>query len=237
MLSEPFRLGLIVPSSNTVMEPDFHRGLGSKSGISVSTTRIFLEQVTREAETRMLEEELPAALRLIKTTTPHVVVFGCTSAGSLAGLEHDASIGRLIERETGARAVTVVASVLAQLRAAGAKNVAVFTPYRDELTRSVAECVVEGGYSVVHAAGMGILENREIGCVTPQTIIEFVESQMRSVRADCVFLSCTNWQAVAALHSLQARFGIPVVSSNQATMALVEPLISESRLTRPQTSL
>jgi maleate isomerase len=55
----PLRVGLIVPSSNTVMEPDFHQQLGRAA--IVSTTRIFLEEVTREEELRMLENDMPKA--------------------------------------------------------------------------------------------------------------------------------------------------------------------------------
>ena len=47
MPMECYRVGLIVPSSYTVIEPDFHRAMGSS--VVISTTRIFLEQVTREA--------------------------------------------------------------------------------------------------------------------------------------------------------------------------------------------
>jgi maleate isomerase len=115
MPSNYFKVGLIIPSSNTVMEPDFHRRLGA--GCAISTDRIYLEQVTREAETFMIEEELPRALRLIKTTAPNVIVFGCTSAGSLGGLENDFAIGRRIEQQTGVQAVTVVGSVIEQLLA------------------------------------------------------------------------------------------------------------------------
>lgn len=222
------RVGLIVPSSNTVMEPDFHRHLGSIAAIS--TTRIFLEQVTREAEIAMLEQDLPNALRLIKTTAPDVVVFGCTSAGSLDGLDHDSAIGQTIEQGTGATAVTVVASVLSELRTLRAKTVAVLTPYREELTGTVTQCVLEGGYSVVHSAGMGLLENREIGEVTPEEIIAFAESQMKGVKADCLFLSCTNWQAWATLEALSGRLQLPVISSNQATGAAVIRLASKSRI-------
>lgn len=75
---QPFRIGLIVPSSNTVMEPDFHRVLGPE--YVVSTTRIFLESVTREAEVQMLERDLTKAIDLIKTTSSYLVVF--CSAGS-----------------------------------------------------------------------------------------------------------------------------------------------------------
>src|SRR5689334_14947075 len=172
------------------MEPDFHRALGG-SGL-ISTTRIFLEQVTREAELRMIAEDLPRALRLIGTTKPDAVVFGCTSAGSLGGIEYDADIGRAIEKQTGARGITVVASVLAALRRTHARRVAVFTPYCEELTASVLGCVLEAGYDVVHSAGMGLLENVEIGNVPPDEIVRFVESEMNSARpnADCLFLSC-----------------------------------------------
>jgi len=109
----PVRIGLIVPSSNTVMEPDFHRRFVNTA--VVSTTRIFLEQVTREAELRMLADDLPKAAELIRTTAPDAVVFGCTSAGSLDGLAHDARIGQVIEQATGARTVTVLHAVMAEL--------------------------------------------------------------------------------------------------------------------------
>jgi maleate isomerase len=214
---------LIVPSSNTVMEPDLHRQLGETCVIS--TSRIFLEEVTREAESRMLEEELPRSMRLIKTTEPHVVIFGCTSAGSLGGTDRDAGIATQIERETGGKAVTVVGSVMNQLRLIGGRNVAVFTPYKEDLTRSVAECVNEGGYELVKVAGMGIRENRDIGKVTPREIVRFVESHMTGVEADCIFLSCTNWQAIDAIEPLRARFGICTISSNQATIEAVRALV------------
>ena len=80
----PLRIGLIVPSSNTVMEPDFHRHLEPEC--VVSTARMFLEDVTREAELRMLKEGLTNAVDCIRTTAPDVVVFGCTSAGALGAL-------------------------------------------------------------------------------------------------------------------------------------------------------
>jgi len=172
MPEQAFGIGLIVPSSNTVMERDFHRTFTPPA--VVSTTRIFLEEVTREAEIKMNRDELPLAVRLIKTVVPDVVVFGCTSAGSLDGIEHDTAIARSITNATGARAITVIGSVLAQLRNVRPGRVAIFTPYRDEITQSVVDCVVEAGFSLAKAAGMGIVENREIGKVTPDEIVRFV---------------------------------------------------------------
>jgi maleate isomerase len=207
-------IGLIVPSSNTVMEEDFHRRF--QRPVVVTTTRIFLEDVTREAELRMLSEDLPQALRLIATAAPRIVVFGCTSAGSLGGIEHDSGIARSIEQVTGASAITVIGAVVNQLRTLGARRVAVLTPYSAGITQSVADCIVEAGFEVVKSAGMGIVSNREIGRVTPDEVAAFVEREFQGAEADCAFLSCTNWRAVEAMEALQQALGVPVVTSNQA---------------------
>lgn len=219
MTVDAHRIGLIVPSSNTVMEPDFHRQFAPPA--LVSTTRIFLEDVTPEAETRMLEEDFPRAVRLIRTTAPGVVVFGCTSAGALGSLAHDEGIAQLIAKETGARAVTVLSAVIARLRAIRPRKLALFTPYLEDLTSRVASSLAEAGYQPVGARGMGIRANLEIGSVTPGDIVRFVQSQMDGIAADCVFLSCTNWRAIEAIQPLQEKLGIPVISSNQATIDAV----------------
>ena len=216
---QPLRVGLIVPSSNTVMEPDFHRQIGALA--IVSTTRIFLEDVTREAEVRMLKEDLPQAVERIRTTEPDVVVFGCTSAGALGTLSHDDGIGEMIERKSGACAVTVLRAVLTRLQSLRPRKLAVFTPYVDDLTHSVARSLAEAGHPPVKTAGMGLKANVEIGRVTPAEIIDFVESQISGIDLDCIFLSCTNWRAIEAIGPLQTKLGIPVISSNQAAIEIV----------------
>lgn len=226
------RVGLIVPSSNTVMEPDFHRHIGTSA--IVSTTRILLEDVTREAETRMLEEDLPQAIKRIGTTAPDVIVFGCTSAGALGKLSHDDAIARMIEETTGAKAVTVLRSVVMRLAAIRPHNIAVFTPYIEDLTNSIARSLAEAGFPPIKAAGMRIKANLEIGRVTPEEILRFLESQLSDIDPDCLFLSCTNWRGIETIERLQKKFGIPIVTSNQAAIEIVEqqvkaPLVKEAR--------
>jgi maleate isomerase len=216
---QPLRVGLILPSSNTVMEGDFHRHLGQEC--IVSTTRIFLENVTREAESRMLEDDLTNAVELIRTTAPEVVVFGCTSAGALGTLAHDDGIGAMIGKGVNAQAITVLGAVITKLRTIAARKVAVFTPYIDDLTSSIASSLAEAGFPALKAVGMGIRANLEIGEVTPAEILSFVQSQVQGCDPDCVFLSCTNWRAIEAIEPLQRRLGIHIVSSNQAAIEMV----------------
>ena len=198
------------------MEPDFHRHLGRDCVIS--TTRIFLEDVNREAELQMLERDLTKAIELIGSTAPDVVVFGCTSAGALGTLAHDDAIGARIAEGTSARAVTVLRAVLTGLQAIAPRKVALFTPYIEDLTNRVASSLADAGFPPVKSAGMGITSNLEIGGVTPREIVSFVESHMDGCAPDCVVLSCTNWRAVEAIKTLQRKLGIPIVSSNQAAI-------------------
>ena len=219
MIVQPLRIGLIVPSSNTVMEPEFHRHLGEDS--IVSTARILLEDVTREAEFQMLGDHLANAIVEIGTTAPDLVVFGCTSAGALGTLAHDEAIAARIAKGTKARALTVLGAVLAELRRIGARKIAVFTPYIEELTNGIAASLNEAGFQVVQAVGMGIRANLEIARVTPGEIVSFVESNIGDCAPDCVFLSCTNWQAMDAIETLRKKLGKPVLSSNQAAIDAV----------------
>ncbi len=224
-------IALIVPASNTVMEPDFHRH--ADANWNISTWRIFLEDVTREAEVRMLRDELPRTVRHIATTTPDLVVFGCTSAGSLDGLAHDRAVAEQIGKETGSAVITVVDAMVEHLRALSPMRVAVFTPYRPELTQSVAGCVAEAGYEVVAAKGMDLVDNREIGRRTPDEIVAFVRSNIAGTDADCVFLSCTNWRAMDAIEPLERELGLPVLSSNHVTLESVRRFLAGIAATEP----
>src|SRR5437016_421640 len=97
------------------MEPDFHQHIGALA--LISTTRILLENVTRQDELRMLEEHLPGAVAVIRSTAPDVVVFGCTSAGALGTLAHNEAIGESIRAGVGTEVITVLGAVLKTVRA------------------------------------------------------------------------------------------------------------------------
>jgi len=217
------RIALIVPASNTVMEADFARVGYLESEVTV--WRIQLDSVTREAEEQMITEELPARLDEIKLTNPDLTVFGCTSAGALGGLSHDAMIAWQIREAAGSNVVTVVGAMIEQLDTLDQTQIAVFTPYAEELTRTVVTCVIESGYQVPVANGMGFVDNDEIGKVEPDEIVSFVSKSMQGFEPEAVFLSCTNWRAVEAIETLSEVLGVPVMTSNQVTLDAVRNLL------------
>ena len=213
------RVGLIVPSSNTVAEVDFYRTLPLQT--TLHTARMRLVQTTAKAEAQMLDEHLPTAIADLASARPDLVVFGCTSAGALRGNAYEA---RLIERladEAHAEAISVAASVRAALALREARRVGVITPYVDELNDKIRGSLEADGFEVVWMRGMGIVDNFAIAAVAPAEIAAFAAASATSDEIDVLFASCTNFRALAARSQIEQQLGVPVVTSNQAALEAV----------------
>lgn len=215
------RIGLIVPSSNTTLEVDFYRSF--EGDTTVHTARMYLDVVTRENEEKMISRDLPRAIKLLKTLEPDVIVFGCTSGGALGGLAHDRKIGSQIEKKVGVKSITVLSSVIHELNRTRAKRIGVFTPYIDEVSEDIRLSLEEAGFEVPLIHGMGLIQNSDVGKVTPDEISHFVQEKMEpSVLVEALFLSCTNWRAYEALPSLKKMISVPIVTSSQAVIQCVK---------------
>ncbi len=219
----PFRVGLLVPSSNNTMEMDFHREL--PGDLEIATARMFLPETTKEAEIEMIERWLEPANRDLATVKPAVTVFGCTSGGSLFGQNYDEGIRRKIGKETGSEAVSILSALSEEFAILGAKKLAVITPYVQVLTDAVRDSLTEDGFEVLAIGGMGITDNLEIGSQSAETIAAFAKDTISPDlldEADCLFVSCTNLPAVQALPELRAAFpGLTVMTSNLAAVNAV----------------
>jgi maleate isomerase len=210
------RIGLLVPSSNTVMEVDLSRGIGDAA--TLHTARMFLEETTPEAESEMLDIHAMPAAASLGTARPDVIVFGCTSAGALRGNDYDAELCWRMEEETGVAVVSVIASVRAAIGAYDVRRIGVVTPYVDALNDRIRASLEDDGLDVRGIFGLGITENFAIASVTPPEIVELATRSFRPEEIDLLFVSCTNFRAIEALAELSERFGLPVVTSNEAAM-------------------
>ncbi len=219
MMAMGARVGLIVPSSNTVMEVDFYRALPPET--TLHTARMYLKDTTVRGEEQMLDVHLPRAAEDIATAKPNVVVFGCTSAGALRGNSYEVELCRWLSQVTGAPVVSVISSVRRLLGELGAKRIAVVTPYVDELNERIERSLVDDGFEVAKIVGLGIADNFAIAEVPPVEIVQFANKSLAGTRADAVFISCTNFRGMAARTRLQQELGLPVVTSNHATLVAV----------------
>jgi maleate isomerase len=213
------RVGLIVPSSNTVAEVDFYRSLPTTC--TLHTARMYLEETTPEGESVMLDEHLPA-------TAADVVVFACTSAGALRGNAYEADLIERLSAKMGAETISVAAAVRCVLRERGARRVGVVTPYIESLNQRIATSLETDGFEVTAIHGLGITENFAIAAVEPERIGGFALETLAGQELDLVFLSCTNFRALEAREQIERALGVPVVTSNSAALEVVGDRIQET---------
>jgi maleate isomerase len=221
------RVGLIVPSSNTVAEVDFYRRLPAVT--TLHTARMYLEEATPEAETEMLEQYLPAALTDLATARPDIVVFACTSAGTLRGNRWEEDLIDRIGERTGGRPVSVAHAVRNAIASRGVGRVGVITPYVESLNEKIRGSLEEDDLKVVGIHGMGIRPNLEIGAVEPERIVDFALDCFRQSEIELLFASCTNWRALEAREQIEQELEVPVVTSNHAALEAVLEQAGSSR--------
>ena len=97
------RVGLLVPSSNTTVEPEFYRAL--PRGITLHTARLYLTRIAPEAILGMVED-MEAQAKLLASADVDVIVLGATAPSFLNGLGYDRELIQKIEAATGRQATT-----------------------------------------------------------------------------------------------------------------------------------
>ncbi|MEM2988879.1 MAG: aspartate/glutamate racemase family protein [Candidatus Bathyarchaeia archaeon] len=208
------RLGLIIPSSNTTMEHEFHMIL--PRNFTIHTGRLKLKRVDLESLAEMeagIEEE---AIKLADADV-EVIGYGCTSGSLFRGLGHDKMIEERIQRASGKPAVATAGAVVSALKEMNIKNVSVATPYISEINDLEEKFLIENGFSIVDLKGLQLSDNLEIGRVKSEVVHDLVMNLDRD-KADGIFISCTNFPTIKVIKDLEKRLKKPVISSNTATL-------------------
>ena len=210
------KIGLIVPSPNTVTEPEFN--MMAPRGVSGHAARIMLLGKATEESYRKMTAEIEHAAAELATAEIDVMALACAS-GSFTVPRQEIE-AKMEAASGGIPAVTAASAVLAALHAIGARRIALGTPYGDFVNREVIRLLTEAGFEVVSTYGLQLGETQEewrgIGRVPPESLYRLVRHIDRA-EADAVFLSGTDLATIPMLDELENEIRKPVISSNQAT--------------------
>lgn len=211
------RLGLMIPSVNTVAEGEFHSMVPGDA--TVHTARLYPQGITKEILLEMIEHGVPRAARELAEVRPDVLVFGCTAAGAVLGAEGEAQLmDELSATVGGAPVVSMNSAVLRGLEATGASTCAVLAPYLQAVTDDLAAGVEASGIQVTVAAGMGITDPFEWASLGTSEITAFAKRHLEGQRFEAILLSCANVRAGLVRGALAEEWGVPIVSSNHAAL-------------------
>jgi maleate cis-trans isomerase len=204
------RIGLLVPSTNVVMERDFWRM--APDGVSIVTARMTYDRSL--GPLARLEHQLefvPQALRDLTTADVDVVVYGCTSGSFVHGpVWEDLYIAEL-ESIAGRPVVLTARALVEAALAANITRPALVTPYRREINDRFVAYIEEWGCVV---AAVIELDGSPPERIPVSEIVGAVQGAPPQ-GTDGFVIACTalrGWEAALAARDLT----LPVITSNQA---------------------
>ena len=212
-MAQPVKIGIIVVSVNTILEPELSRAV--PEGVELHFTRARLRSED-PAELKRMEDEGPAAAELLADAGMDVIVFACTAASLYRGPGQDREIVDRIEARTGIRAVATSGAVLRAFEALGMRKIGLGSPYSDRMNQMEETFFRGSGVDVLRMKGLGC-KGGEMALV-PTDEVRRTAHAVNSPDADGIFLSCTNWRTLGIIESLERDLGKPVTSSNQASL-------------------
>ena len=214
----PKRLGMLVPSSNTVVEPAVAKLLPADGPVRTHVSRIGV--VTISADERSLGQftvgQFTAASTLLADAEVDLILWNGTAASWL-GFDWDQRIVEAIERQTMTRATTAVMAINTRLAQIGAKRIGLVTPYVAALEARIAENYAAAGIDVVAAERLDLTVNTDYAAVPPDRIAAMCR-RVAAARPEAIVIMCTNLAGAPVAEPLSQELGIPVIDSVRAAV-------------------
>ena len=226
MSKTQFRIGQIVPSSNTTMETEIPALLRGREAIeperfTFHSSRMRMKKVTKEELSAMDGDSDRCALELSDARVD-VLGYACLVAIMSMGrgyhrVSEQRLHGRTVENGGPVPVVTSAGALIHGLKTIGAKKIAVLAPYMKPLTELVVDYIEHEGFEVLDVMSLEIPDNLEVGARDPRAPIE-LSKKLNLANCDALVLSaCVQMPSLASIQPVEDRVGIPVLSAAVST--------------------
>jgi maleate isomerase len=216
--NRPQRIGMIVPSSNTCLEPLTYRMLEGRTDVTIHFTRI---PVTRIALDGSSDRQFDAAVmreagRLLATADVDVIAWNGTS-GSWLGAEHDRELVHEITDATGIPATTSTLAYLEAFKSFGTERIALFTPYTEDVNLQVIAAYEREGIKTVDHRALGLSDNESFARVSVDEMRPG-SRELAAAAPDALVYLCTNLYGANITAEIEDGTAVPVLDSVAVTL-------------------
>lgn len=214
------KFGVLAPSTNTIVEPDFHRM--AVPGVTAHMSRIFIKNQDISSDERMqdlllqIREEILRAIDLVKTAEVNSLVMGMSLETFWDGLEGNKRFVERLENYSGLKVVSGARSCMAALDVLKVKKISVLTPYQPIGDVNVRKFFADIGVEVVALKGLR--------CPTAVSIAQVKEEQLRETlkelnvaETQAIIQVGTNLSMLRLADEAERWLGKPVIAINAAT--------------------
>jgi maleate isomerase len=226
-MPKTFRIGQIVPSSNTTMETEIPAILRAREAVlpeerfTFHSSRMRMKKVTKEELAKMDADSDRCAAELSDARVD-VLGYACLVAIMSMGKGYHCQSEKRLEAVTareGAAApvVTSAGALVHGLKTLKAKRIAMVAPYVESLCTMVAEYIEHEGIAVVDRIALEIPDNLEVGRRDPLALVDIYKRLTLDGIDALVLSSCVQMPSLAAIPIVERECGLPVISAAVCT--------------------
>lgn len=214
------RVGMLTPSSNTVLEPytsAMFAPFGDAASAHFGRFRVVEISMSEASQSQFTLDPILEAAERLAEANPHVIAWNGTSAAWL-GLEKDRALCAAITERTGVPATSTMLAYDALYREMGVKRLGLVTPYIDDIQTRIATNYAAQGIEVVAEARLEDKGNYSFATYPPEHVGAMVE-EVAQARPDAIAIVCTNFRGAPVAARIEDACGIPVLDSVAVTAA------------------
>jgi maleate isomerase len=204
------RIGMLTPSSNTVLEPVTMAMLSGLPEVSVHFARFPVTEIALSSAALGQFDEAPIlhAAQMLAHAKVDVIAWNGTSSGWL-GFDADQRLCDSIRRVTGIMACTSVSALDAIFDVTGVRRFGLVSPYRDDVQEAIVRNFAAEGYTCAAERHLGIQDNFSFGEVGAATLQGMVRD-VAAAQPDAITIFCTNLAGAPLAQALEEETGIAV---------------------------
>jgi len=206
------RVGLITLASDFRIEKDFNNLIYGKN-IDLYCNRIqSYNPLTNETLKKMADAIPMVTKNILPDQKLDCVAYGCTSGTIAAGYSYILEKVNLAKPNT--KVTTPITSTINALKALRINKLSIFTPYTDEINKSVIDYFKKENIEITELSYFDISSDLDIGKVNPDHLFD-VLSKIDLLNSDALFVSCTALPVLSIIKDLEKKMSKIVLSSNQ----------------------
>ncbi len=215
------KMGVIIPSTNTVVESDFSEL--RIPGVTFHSGRIYIGQPNLSSDEAMeellaqVDRAIEIAARDVLTCLPDYLVMGMSAPTFWGGAEGSLRFSEKMKRLSGLDISTGSEACSAALETLGAKRIAVFTPYQPIMREQIVRYFEERGFEVPRYKDLRCESATAIAEIRPEALRPVLK-ELDGDDIDAIVQCGTNLSMIRLADDAEGWLGKPVIAINTATL-------------------
>jgi len=207
-------IGVIVLGSDHTIEHEFRSYLDIE-GVAFYESRIENSPVISPQSLSDMEKRIAKCAEIILPGAElDVIAYGCTSASMVIGEEK--VFEHILSARPEAKCTTPITAAFAAFKALEANNIAVLTPYSQEINDTVADYIENKGFNVAAFGSFNEEDDNRAAKISTESIKRAAAELGAPDDVDLVFVSCTSLRIADVVTQIETITGKPATSSNHA---------------------